>query len=98
MNIHEYANELIWTFEYHMESQHLSFHLVSTFLVFDEHKLRYDEFTMYTVVFQYKSAVAMETVRFHIAQMSFFMIFFFLAFNGSQWTIWHPREIVLWGV
>ena len=48
----------------------LSFHLIPILLVYDEHKLRYGLFTMYTIAIQYVSRVAMKTVRFHIAQMS----------------------------
>ena len=40
MNIHEYANELICIFEYHMKGQCLSFHLIPILLVYNEHKLR----------------------------------------------------------
>ena len=41
--------------------------------------LRYEYFTMFTVKIQFALWVAMETVRFHIAQMNFFFkTFFFL--------------------
>ena len=36
MNIHEYANEPICIFEYHMEGQCLCFYLIPILLVFDE--------------------------------------------------------------
>ena len=39
---------------------------------------------MYTVVIQYESRVAMETVRFHKAQISFFLRIFFSHLVGPS--------------
>ena len=76
MNIHEYSNALICIFQYQIKGQCLRFDLVPTFLIYVEHRLGNELFTMCTVKIQFVLWVAMETVRFHIAQMSFF--FFFL--------------------
>ena len=69
--IHEYANKLICIFEYQIKRQCQSLHLVSTLSNYDEHRLRYEQFTMCTVLIKFVLWVAMETVRFHVAQMSF---------------------------
>ena len=92
MNIHEYANELICIFEYQLKRQCLSLHLVSILSNYDEYRVRYEQFTMCTVLIKCVFWVAMETVRFHIAQMSFefFLEDFFLSFSGFQGTILHP--------
>ena len=66
-------NMQIILFKYHMKGQCPSFYLVPTLSVYDEHKLRYGYFSMYTVVIQYVSRVAMERVKFHLAQNSFFL-------------------------
>ena len=81
-----------------MKGQCLSFHLVPTLmvLVYDEHKLRYDYFTMYIVVILYVSRVAMETVRFHIAQMSFFLRIFFTHLVGPN-EQFGTHEKLSWG-
>ena len=69
MNIHEYANELICIFEDQLKRQCLSLHLVSILSNYDKHRLRYEQFTMCTVLIKFVLWVAMETVRFYIAQM-----------------------------
>ena len=67
MNSHEYSNVLICIFEYQIKGQCLSFDLVPTLLIYVEHRLRHE----CTVKIQFVLWVAMETVRFHTAQMRF---------------------------
>ena len=80
MNSHEYANALICICEYQIKGQCLRFELVPTLPIYVEHMLRYEYFTMCTVKIQFVLWVAMETVIFTIAQMSFFLqdIFFLI--------------------
>ena len=52
--------------------------------IYVEHRLRYDEFTMCTVKIHFVLWVAMETARFHIAQMSFFLRTFFSHLVGPS--------------
>ena len=59
-------------------------------LTYVEHRLRYDQFTMCTVKIHFVLCVAMETARFYIAQISFFLRTFFSLFSWSKQTIWHP--------
>ena len=41
-NIHEYANKLIYMFEYQLEGLHLRFNLAQTVSLYVEHRLNYD--------------------------------------------------------
>ena len=52
--------------------------LVLMLSIYVEHRLRYDQFTTCTVKINFVLWVAMETARFHIAQMSFFLRTFVL--------------------
>ena len=70
-NISEYSNELMCTVEYSIKRQCLSFYLVPTLSIYDEHRLRYGQFTICTVLNKFVLWVAMETIRFYIAQISF---------------------------
>ena len=83
MNIHEYSNELIYIVEYQIKRQCLSFHLISTLSVYDEYRLRHEQVTICTVLIKFVLWVAMKTVRFHIAQMSFFLE---AIFSLIQWV------------
>ena len=47
---------------------------------------------MYTVVVQFVSRVAMETIRFYIAQMSFFLRIFFFHLVGPSEQLAHMRN------
>ena len=71
--ISEYSNELMCIVEYLIKRQCLSFHLVPTLSIYDAHRLRYEQFTICTVLIKFVLWVAMETVRFHIAQNSFLL-------------------------
>ena len=48
VNIYKYANQLICILELNTNGQCCSFHLIPNLMFYDDKKLRYDQFTIYT--------------------------------------------------
>ena len=89
INIHEYANLIIYISEHWMKVLCLNIQLVPSLKVLDELLLRYEYFTFVgTTPFLRNSLyVAMETMRFHIAQIGLFFRAIFSPFRWSPKTI-----------
>ena len=80
-----------------MQGQCLSFQLVLTLSVYKEDKLRYGEFTMYTVVIQYVSGCCHGNGKISYSPNEFFLEDFFFAFRSAPVNNLAPMRNVLGG-